>query len=116
MDESFEGDWPMLFGARTGRLRSVMLGDPQRRRLDRGAGGVRWGRPTGSPPSAAPANGFFLLSLFVDLDGARPPRRAEVPGCPPHRPGRGPGRTVPMATLRDPDGVLIELIGPPEPA
>jgi len=69
MDESFDGDWPTLFGARTGRLRSVMLGDP----AGADAGIVELvefegGAQPGDPPADAPAHGFFLLSLFVDLD------------------------------------------------
>ena len=29
MDYQFTGDWPELFGAKTDRLRSIFLGDPQ---------------------------------------------------------------------------------------
>jgi catechol 2,3-dioxygenase-like lactoylglutathione lyase family enzyme len=63
-------------------------------------------------PSTEPTTGFFLLSFFVDdvdgilgrlaaadLGGA--PRRIEVPG---------PTGPVTMVTVRDPDGVVIELI------
>jgi hypothetical protein len=64
-----------------------------------------------------PAEGFFLLSFFVaDLDGVLDrlaalglggePRRISVPA---------PGGSVPMATVRDPDGVLVELIGAAAP-
>jgi catechol 2,3-dioxygenase-like lactoylglutathione lyase family enzyme len=54
-DQTFTGDWPELFGAKTGRLRSIFPGDPQTR----------------------------------------------------------DGKTVPMAVITAPDGVLVELIGPP---
>jgi catechol 2,3-dioxygenase-like lactoylglutathione lyase family enzyme len=64
---------------------------------------------------AGPAPGFFLLSLYLDVEAALerlaalglggPPRRITVAG-----PG---GAVVPMATVRDPDGVLVELIGQP---
>jgi len=114
MDQPFDGDWPTLFDARSSRLRSVFLGDPavtdagivELVAFDRGA--------DPAPPPGAPALGFFLLSFFVDVDAtlARlaalglggPPRRVEQPG---------PAGPVPMATVRDPDGVLVELIGAP---
>ncbi len=58
------------------------------------------------------APGFFLLSFFVDVDDALARieqlglatdiRRIDVDSP------RGP---VPMATLRDPDGVLVERVG-----
>jgi catechol 2,3-dioxygenase-like lactoylglutathione lyase family enzyme len=75
-------------------------------------------REPGSPGTAAgsPGSGFFLLSFFVDLDGtlnrlrglgfAERPRRIEQPG---------PLGSVAMATVRDPDGVLVELIHAKEP-
>ncbi|MCU1467916.1 MAG: hypothetical protein JWM72_3844 [Actinomycetia bacterium] len=123
MDMHFDGDWGTLFGAPANRLRSVFLGDP-----DHAAAGIVElvqfvERATGVPletPSAvggtlpAPA-GFFLLSCYVDIDAVLdrlaalglggPPRRIAVPG-----PGRPPAE-VRMATVVDPDGVLVELIG-----
>lgn len=111
MDSRFEGDWPALFDAPGRALRSVLLGDPAV-----SAGIVELvtfeGRVDTGPVPGRPATGFFLLSFFVDVDPtlARlhelglggPPRRVEQPG---------PGGPVPMATVRDPDGVLVELIG-----
>jgi len=114
MDEHFSGDWPTLFSARGDRLHSIFLGDP----TSSGAGVVELvafdaGIAEGSLPSREPAFGFFLLSFFVaDLDAVLgrlaelgfggEPRRIEVPGA---------VEGVPMATVRDPDGVLVELIG-----
>jgi len=112
MDEEFEGDWPDLFDAPSRVLRSRFLGDPAAP-----AAGVvelvafQGGLPDGAAP-APPANGFFLLSFYVDLEATLerlgrlerpvgPVRRIEQAGL------RGP---VQMATLRDPDGVLVELI------
>ena len=112
MDEHFDGDWPTLFAAPSRRLRSVFLGEPAT--PDAGIvelvafdGGVE----AGSAPYG-PETGFFLLSFFVDLEATLvrldglglggTPRRVEQSG-----PG---GRRVPMATVRDPDGVLVELI------
>lgn len=56
--------------------------------------------------------GFFLLSFFLDVEATlarlpalgfdQPARRIRFPG---------PGAVVDMATVRDPDGVLVELVG-----
>jgi catechol 2,3-dioxygenase-like lactoylglutathione lyase family enzyme len=115
MDHEFDGDWRTLFGAPADRLRSVFLGDPASpdsgivelvafdgdRAVD--------GHPSASGP---PRSGFFLLSFFVDVDATlarlstlgfdAPASRIRVPGA---------GADVEMATVRDPDGVLVELIG-----
>ena len=113
MDRNFTGAWRALFDARSDELRSVFLGDP----ASPDAGVVELVDFTGGAavgaPGAEPATGFFLLSFNVsDLDGTLDrlsrlgfgddPRRIEVPG--PHGP-------VEMATVRDPDGVVVELIG-----
>lgn len=123
MDQQFEGDWPALFGAPTRRLRSVFLGSP----AGADAGVVELvvfegaeargdapapvpGPGPGAGSGAVGAAGFFLLSLFVDLEdtlgrlaalGYRAASRIEQPA---------PGGAVAMATVRDPDGVLVELI------
>ena len=115
MDHEFDGDWRSLFGATADRLRSLFLGDagtPDTGIVelvafeddDRGASNT--GVPGPSP------FGFFLLSFFVDVDATvdrlsalgfdAPATRIRVPG---------PGGVVEMATVRDPDGVLVELIG-----
>ena len=105
MDETFEGDWKTLFGIDATKVRSVMVGDPERA----DAGIVEFVQFIG----ADVPRGFELLSLFVDdLDqtlaqlgeDAVQLRRIEVDS--PHGP-------VPMATVRDPDGILVEIIGPP---
>ena len=120
MDHEFDGDWSTLLDAPSDRLRSVFLGDPD----SPDAGIVELvtfvgdgtsdgtGDSHEAPAPAPPRSGFFLLSFFVDvdetlarlaavgLDGTV--RRIRVPG---------PGGDVEMATVRDPDGVLVELIG-----
>jgi len=113
-EKEFDGDWPALFGAPEPRLHSAFLGDPDG--ADAGIvelvefpGGVAEGAGQGANPSL----GFFLLSFYVDVDETLArlaalglggePRRIEVPGM--------GGATVPMAVVRDPDGVIIELIG-----
>jgi glyoxylase I family protein len=114
MDQEFDGDWPALFGAKDSRLRSVFLGDP----ADPDSGIVELvgfdSMPDGPAAPDQPHTGFFLLSFYVErteevLERLRElglggePRRIELAA-----PG---GATVTMATVRDPDGVLVELIG-----
>ena len=107
MDLPFRGDWPTLFAATGDELRAVFLGDP----ADRESGIVELVLiPSGmeSPrDTAAPAQGFLLVSLFCDVEGAlakltdlglaQDVRRITVHG-------------VTMATVRDPNGVLVELV------
>jgi len=113
MDTSFDGDWPALFNARSNRLRSVFLGDAE----DSRSGIVELvafdGGADQRPVADAPAAGLFLLSFNVDVAatlenlrriGVSPVGRTSMPGP------KGP---VAMVTLRDPDGVLIELIDLP---
>jgi catechol 2,3-dioxygenase-like lactoylglutathione lyase family enzyme len=125
MDMHFDGDWPALFGAPASRLRSVFLGDPARG----DAGIVELVQFVASSPddplrrdtsddsastSTSTSAGFFLLSCYVDveavlarLDGlglGGEPRRITVPGP-------AGSAAVGMATVVDPDGVLVELIG-----
>lgn len=106
MDETFEGDWKTLFDIDATKVRSVMVGDPSRS----GSGIVEFVQFLGADVPA----GFELLSLFVgDVDealaklgdDAKEVRRIEVPS---------PQGPVPMVTVRDPDGVLVEIIGPPQ--
>ena len=116
MDHEFDGDWGTLFDAPGDRLRSVFLGDPDS--PDAGIVelvtfvGEGTGADVAAPAPAPPRPGFFLLSFFVDVDATLkglaaagldgPTRRIRVPA---------PGGGVEMATVRDPDGVLVELIG-----
>lgn len=114
MDFEFDGPWRDLFGANTDRLHSVFLGDPQ----DQSAGIVElvaFEGVHGPPPQAlsSPAVGFFLISFYVDVEavlsrlaelGHEPVSRVRMPA---------PGGTVTMATVRDVDGVMVELIGLP---
>lgn len=113
-EREFEGDWPRLFGAPGRTLHSAFLGDPSVPdagivELVEFPGGVAEGLPQGPSPQS----GFFLLSFYVDVDATLArlaelglggePRRIEVTGM--------GNQTVPMATVRDPDGVIVELIG-----
>jgi glyoxylase I family protein len=113
-ENEFDGDWPALFGAPQRRLHSAFLGDPAVPdagivELVEFVGGM--GEGTAQGPS--PQLGFFLLSFYVDVDATLArlaalglggePRRIEVDAM--------AGATVPMAVVRDPDGVIVELIG-----
>ena len=114
MDYQFTGDWPELFGAEGDRLRSIFLGDPQ----SPDSGIVELVELPGADAQLAtvarPRHGFFLLSLQRDVEAtlsalavlgfADHVRRITVPA-----PG---GKTVAMAVIAAPDGVLVELVGP----
>jgi catechol 2,3-dioxygenase-like lactoylglutathione lyase family enzyme len=114
-DHTFTGDWPTLFGVTTDRLRSVFLGDPNA--PDTGIVELVQFEDVepGVPPPSAPAFGFFLLSMQRDVDATLAGlaelgfddgvRRIEMPA-----PG---GKTVAMAVIIAPDGVRVELVGPP---
>ncbi len=114
-DYTFTGDWPTLFGAATDQLRSVFLGDPETPDTGIVELVVLEGAEAPPPPTKAPSFGFFLVSLQRDVeatlvtlaglgfdDGVR---RIEMPA-----PG---GKKVAMAVITAPDGVRVELIGPP---
>ena len=109
MDAEFDGDWPALFAAPSRRLRSIFLGDPH----DGSAGIlelVDLGPLPPSPAEVEPATGFFLVSVYADVD-ATLARLASL-GL-----GGDPARItvhgVEMAVVRDPNGVRVELIGLP---
>jgi glyoxylase I family protein len=106
MDHPFEGDWPTLFNAPSDQLRSVFLGDPD----DPDAGVVELVEFSSQVDGPAivdePARGFFLLSVFTDLDATR--GRLASAGYTPLREITVSG--VRMAVVRDPNGVLVELI------
>jgi catechol 2,3-dioxygenase-like lactoylglutathione lyase family enzyme len=114
-DHTFNGDWPELFGAESDQLRSVFLGDPQTPDTGIVELVVFEGAGDAPDPAARPRHGFFLLSLQRDVDATLSAlaalgfsdgvRRIGVPGP--------KGTTVPMAVITAPDGVLVELIGPP---
>ncbi|MEX0663149.1 MAG: VOC family protein [Acidimicrobiia bacterium] len=115
MDSEFDGDWPALFDASSSRLHSVFLGDP----AAPDAGVVELvsfpdGMETAPVLPDKPHVGFFLLSFYVgdtdavlarlsELELGGEARRIELPAP--------DGTAVVMATVRDPDGVLVELIG-----
>jgi catechol 2,3-dioxygenase-like lactoylglutathione lyase family enzyme len=112
LDITPEAEFTALFNAHTDRLHSVFLSDP----ADATAGILELvefdqiNTPPEEPPER-PQVGFFLISFYVDLDEVAARMAAlgfplltqiEIPAP--------KGRTARMATLRDPDGVLVELI------
>ncbi len=136
MDMHFDGDWSALFGAPANRLRSIFLGDPAR--PDAGTVElVQFDEQSREAAAVSPAArpGFFLLSCYVDvdtvldrlrvLDLGGQPRRIVVPGPGGETTAQRPEGSgawsrpvkgdVQMATVVDPDGVLVELIGVPTP-
>jgi catechol 2,3-dioxygenase-like lactoylglutathione lyase family enzyme len=114
-DQNFTGNWSELFGAKTDRLRSVFLGDPDTPDTGIVELVVFDGADDAVPPPARPRHGFFVLSLQRDVEAALSElaslgfadgvRRTTI--------ADPDDRTVPMAVITAPDGVLVELIGPP---
>lgn len=111
---TFIGDWPELFGAQTDRLQSVFLGDPHTPETGIVELVAFVGANEALPVSAGPRYGFFLLSLQRDVDetlsalaelGFTDGVRRITVAAP-------AGKSVPMAVITAPDGVVVELIGP----
>jgi catechol 2,3-dioxygenase-like lactoylglutathione lyase family enzyme len=107
MDHAFEGPWPALFGSASATLRSVFLGEA----AEPGGGIVELVQTEGSrarpEPGDGPAEGFFLLSLYADLDTVLPRLATLGVGGSPVVEAVGPVR---LAVVRDPNGVLVELM------
>ncbi len=112
-DRQVEGDWPDLFGAPSRRVRAVFLGDagvPDDQagvlELNVFDGDV----PEEGPPPSPPRTGFFLLSFFVDFEATLSRLAALGLGGPPRRVTQStPRGTITLATVRDPDGLLVLL-------
>ncbi len=112
-DHVFIGDWPTLFAAKTDKLRSIFLGDPEK--VDTGIVElVVFDEPAPArEPAAGPSPGFFLVSLSRDVEptlgrladlGFADGVRQIVVAAP-------QGKQVDMAVVAAPDGVRVELIG-----
>jgi catechol 2,3-dioxygenase-like lactoylglutathione lyase family enzyme len=111
-DLQVDGDWPELFGAPSRRLRAVFLGDAGAPDDHDGVLELNMfdGDVPGGPPPGPPATGFFLLSFFADVDATLGRLAALGLGGPPRRLTQAtPRGTVTLATVRDPDGVLVLL-------
>jgi catechol 2,3-dioxygenase-like lactoylglutathione lyase family enzyme len=111
-DRQVEGDWPELFDAPSRRLRAVFLGDAGV--PDDHAGvlelNVFDGDVPAGPPPSPPTTGFFLLSFFVDVEATLSRLATLGLGGPPRRVTQStPNGPVTLATVRDPDGLLVLL-------
>ena len=114
-DHTFTGDWRTLFAADTVQLRSIFLGDPENPETGIVELVVLEGSRAAPAQPDGPTFGLFLLSLQRDVDTTLATlaalgfddgiRRIDMPA-----PG---GKRVDMAVLNAPDGVRVELIGPP---
>jgi len=100
MDETFEGPWRELFG-------SVFLGEPATPEDGIVELVVMDGTAAPAAAAAGPAEGFFLLSLYADLDTVLPRLAALGVGGEPTVAAVGPVR---LAVVRDPNGVAVELM------
>jgi catechol 2,3-dioxygenase-like lactoylglutathione lyase family enzyme len=111
-DREVEGDWQTLFGAPSNTLRVVFLGNsaiPDETagvlELNAFPGGSAAGTAVSPPPA-----GLSMISYFVDVEAtvgrleglglARDVRRVEQ---------ATPNGSITLATVRDPDGVLVLL-------
>ncbi len=109
VDREFDGDWPTLLGvaAPSKRLRAVILGDPKRPH----AGAlelITFAEPVpDGPPPGPPATGSVLLAFAVDLEVVLP-ALLELGATDVRRTSLSNGTAA--ATVRDPDGVLVELL------
>ncbi len=109
MDTSFEGDWPQLFGAPTNKLHSIFLNEPGDSDPEAGVVELVDFGPglAASGVNETPETGFFLLSLNVDYDATL--ARLESLGLG-GTPSEISTQGIRMAVVRDPNGVLVELI------
>jgi catechol 2,3-dioxygenase-like lactoylglutathione lyase family enzyme len=107
MDHRFDGPWPELFAASSASLRSVFLGDPTAPE----SGIVELVELEGMRPplesAAEPTEGFFLLSLYAELDVVLPRLAALGTGG---RPVIAPVGPIRLAVVHDPNGVRVELM------
>jgi glyoxylase I family protein len=107
VDREFNGPWPTMFGVTSTRLHALIMGDPE----SPNAGQVElltFAEPLpDGPPPAVPVVSSVMLSFMVDLEDVLP-RLVAAGGTDVRRATLKNGYAV--TTLRDPDGVLVELI------
>lgn len=104
-DREIPGNWPDLFGVASKTLRAIFLGDTENgHQLEL----VSFAEPlpAGRTP-AAPVTGTAVVALSVDLAVVLPRLRAN--GATDVR-ETTISTGAPIASVRDPDGVLVELM------
>jgi catechol 2,3-dioxygenase-like lactoylglutathione lyase family enzyme len=111
-DRHVEGDWPELFKAPARGLRAVFLGDSRVPDIEAGVLelNVLDGDVPDGPPPAPPRTGFLMLSFFVDVASTLSRLAALGLGGEPRLIAQPtPNGPVTIATVRDPDGLLVLL-------
>jgi glyoxylase I family protein len=112
-DRIVEGDWPELFDGPNRRLRAVFLGDSQVPDVNSGVLELvefQGGDIPTSPPLRPFRAGLFQLSFFVDVEATLTGLAALDLGGPPRQVAQStPQGSFTIATVRDPDGVLVLL-------
>jgi catechol 2,3-dioxygenase-like lactoylglutathione lyase family enzyme len=113
VDREVEGDWPALFDGPTRSLRVVFLGDPQVPDIHAGVlelNAFSGGDTPNAPPRGSPTTGLFMLSFFVDVEATLERLARLALGGPPRRITQAtPNGSITIATVRDPDDVLVLL-------
>jgi glyoxylase I family protein len=110
LDMELEGDFPAVFNARGNKLHSIFLGDPDQP----DAGIVELvafeGGHADRPDIEEPTNGFSLISFVTDVHETV--ARLQSLGFAPNAIVQAPipGNPSDIAVIRDPDGVIVELI------
>ena len=108
VDREFDGDWPTLLGVASTRLRAIILGQP--RRSPRRSGGARHPRRTGARgPTAGGARDRHGHAVVPRRCSSRCSRGVVALGATDvRRTTLANGHAV--ATVRDPDGIMVELM------
>jgi len=108
-----EGDWPALFDAPSRTLHAVFLGDAHVPDVSAGVLELIDFPDSSIPTSSsdpAPTTGLFQLSFFVDVEATLKKLADLGLGGPPRRVAQStPNGPITIATVRDPDGVLVLL-------
>lgn len=112
-DRRVEGDWPALFDGPSRTLHAVFLGDAHVPDVSAGVLELIDFPDSSIPTSSsdpAPTTGLFQLSFFVDVEATLKKLADLELGGPPRRVAQStPNGPITIATVRDPDGVLVLL-------
>lgn len=108
LDREFDGPWPEMFaGTSSRRLRAMILGDPKHPEHGQ-VELLTFAEPADRGPGPQPiSTGTVMLSFMVDLADVLPKLEAAGGSDVRHATLKN---GVDVATLRDPDGTLVELL------